>query len=197
MTTRRQFLRGITLGAGGVLLGPMLRQIKAESDGVATVTPRFVFILEGNGLDPRHVHPVGVQFKQREQRDTFESVSLNNLHLPAALEPVTAYKDRMTIIQGLSGRIAGGGHSNNFGALGAYNCQGGTANSGRAIDVTIDAALGKANPGIFPIINLGISENPEDAVIYNSSCWAPGQKLPTLCRPDMAYNMLFGGVAKE
>ncbi len=51
------------------------------------------------------------------------------------------------------------------------------------------------HPGIFPIINLGISQNPADTVIYNASCWAPGKKLPTHCRPDSAFGMLFGSAA--
>lgn len=195
MPKRRTFLKGAVLRAGGSLLAPMLRQIRAEADGVESVLPRFVFVMEGNGLDPRQVHPTGIPFRERTQRDIFESISLKGLQFPTALEPVLPYKDRITIVQGLSGRIAGGGHSNNFGALGVFDCQGGTANCGNAVDVTIDAALGKANPGIFPLINLGISEDPHDSIIYNSSCWRAGQKLPTLCRPDMAYETLFGSVA--
>ncbi len=194
-TTRRTFLSGASLGAGSVLLSPLLRQLEAEEEGTEPRTTRFVFVVEGNGLNPTHVHPEGIPFTPREQRDTLESVPLAKLKLPAALQGVVEYKDRMTIIQGLSGRIAGGGHSNNFGALGAFDAQGNAASCGRAVDVTIDAALGKANPSIFPIVNLGISQNPRDTVIYNCSCWRTGQKLPTQCRPDLAFNAIFGSAA--
>ncbi len=50
-------------------------------------------------------------------------------------------------------------------------------------------------PGIFPHVGLGISSRPEHSIIYNCSAWGPGQKLPTQCRPDLAYNTLFGSVA--
>ncbi|MEZ6110206.1 MAG: DUF1552 domain-containing protein [Pirellulaceae bacterium] len=117
------------------------------------------------------------------------------IKLPFSLEPVAEFQNKLTVIQGLSGKICGGGHSNNFGALGAYAGRGGVGNSGSAPGETIDAALAKQLGGIFPVVGLGISDRPEHTVIYNCSAWGRGQKLPTQCRPDLAYATLFGSVA--
>ena len=47
----------------------------------------------------------------------------------------------------------------------------------------------------FSQFNFGISTKPEHSVIYNCSASGPGTKIPTQCRPDLAYNTLFGSVA--
>jgi hypothetical protein len=199
MIHRRDALKGISLGAGSVLLSPMLRQLTAEASGDEGSPMRFVFVVEGNGLPPDQIQPVGIERKKNAQSqndvDRLVDAPLDNHELPEALKPLNNYKDRLTIIQGLSGRICGGGHSNNFGALGAYHAKGGVGNSGSAIDETIDAAIAKNLPGIFPHVGLGISSRPEHSIIYNCSAWGPGQKLPTQCRPDLAYSTLFGSVA--
>ena len=44
MTTRRRVLKGMSLGAGSVLLPAMVRQIVAQDDP-ATMSKRFVFVL--------------------------------------------------------------------------------------------------------------------------------------------------------
>ena len=192
---RRTFLNGITLGAGSTILPPMLGRLLAEAEGNLGQTPkRFLFFVEGNGLSPNHIQPRNIQRRKNAQSqndaDVFQDHSFGIEDLPPALEPLARFHDRMTVIQGLSGRVCGGGHSNNFGALGAYNGKAG------AIGETIDAALGKALPGIFSSFNFGISTKPEHSVIYNCSAAGPGIKLPTQCRPDLAYNTLFGSIAQ-
>ena len=121
--------------------------------------------------------------------------SLVGKELPESLHPIQAWQDRLTVVNGLSGRVAGGGHSNDFGALGAYNCGSGVGNSGMAAGETIDVALGKKLGGIFPHFGLGISDRAEDDVIYNCSAWGKGQPTPTICQPMTAYGALFGSVA--
>ena len=195
-TTRRQFLNGISLGSGGLLLNPIVRQIQAEAAGVAETPPRFVFVVEGNGLPPNQVCPEEIKFQNRQHRKQFEEFDLAGKTLPTSLGPIAKYQDKVTIIQGLSGKIAGGGHSNDFGALGAYAAKGGVGNSGSPRGETIDYALGMANPGIFPLINLGISDRPEHSVIYNCSASGAGKALPTQCNPQLAYNAIFGAVAE-
>lgn len=123
--TRRRLLKGAALGAGGSLLSPMLARLQAEAGG-GEAPRRFVFVVEGNGLPPAQVHPPAFgKLEGREKRGAFAESSLNDVPLPAALAPIEAWKPRVTILQGLSGRVCGGGHSNNFGALGAYNARGG------------------------------------------------------------------------
>ena len=49
---RRTFLKGATLGAGGVVLQPMLQSIAAEAEGRAG-PKRVIFFVEGK--DIRHL----------------------------------------------------------------------------------------------------------------------------------------------
>jgi len=188
--TRRDILKGVTLGAGSVLLSPILHRLEAQAAGVGP-RPRFLFLVEGNGLIPEQVQPIGIEREARKERRTkLVEQSLAEHDLPPSLEPLQKYKDRMCIVQGLSGRICGGGHSNDFGALGAYPAR------KQPLGETIDAAVAKAHPAIFPLVDLGIADKPEYGIIYNCSAWGPGKKMPTQCNPEMAYNALFGSVAE-
>ena len=80
---------------------------------------------------------------------------MKKLELPAPIEALAPFKDRLALVQGLSGRIAYSDHSTNHGALGCY-----PANKGPMAQ-TIDHALGQAIPGIIPQIGLGIMNKPE------------------------------------
>jgi hypothetical protein len=194
--SRRQILKGISLGAGSLVLGPVMQQVRAQAAGTAGRARRFVFVVEGNGLPWQQVTPATIGRGKEKDRTKLVDLPLDEYALPTALEPVAPWKDRLTIVNGLSGKIAGGGHSNDFGALGAYNCAGGVGHSGTPRAETIDVALGKRLGGIFKQVGLGISPRPEHTVIYNCSAWDAGKPMPTQCRPDLAYGALFGSVAE-
>ncbi|MDZ4780014.1 MAG: DUF1552 domain-containing protein [Planctomycetia bacterium] len=194
MTTRlarRDVLKGFSLGAGGLVLQPFVERLARAADGELPPT-RFLFVVEGNGVPPRQLHPEKLPWLEREARDKVAVHALSDIPLPPALAPVEPFKDRLAIIQGLSGRMCTGGHSSDHGALGAYY-----ANSGRNIvGPTIDGLLGRTFPGIFSNVVLGIASDAEQSVIFNCSADAPGRSLPTICRPDIAYSRLFGSVAE-
>lgn len=193
--TRRSAIKGLTLGAGATLLSPVLSQLTAHAAGAASVAKkRFVFVMEGNGLNPLQVQPTMIPRAKHPyghtNNDVLEDIALAGHELPEAIAPLKPLQDQLTILQGMSGRICGGGHSNNFGALGCYSSKAGVFGE------TIDIALARAVPGIFPQIGLGISDRPEHTVIYNTSAVGPDQPAPTRCRPDLAYEELFGSVAE-
>lgn len=188
---RRELLKGMSLGAGTLVLSPIVEKLAAYADGRASQPTRFVFVLEGNGLPWQHVQPLGIQRSRRESdRRQLVDLPLGDHRLPRALEPLAPWKDRVTIVQGLSGRVCGGGHSNNFGALGVYKGQGCIARG-----ETIDVAIGKRLGGIFKQIGLGMVDRPGATVVYNCSAWDRGKPMPTQTRPDLAYAQLFGSVA--
>lgn len=193
--SRRDFLKGVSLGTGSLVLGPVVQQLEAQAVGTAAAAKRFVFVLESNGLPWQQIQPVGLNRAKNDKERDRQDTSLQGHDLPTALEPVSAWKNRVTIIQGLSGKVCGGGHSNNFGALGCFNAKGGVGNSGTPAGETIDVALGKKLGGIFEQVGLGISNRAEHTVIYNCSAWDAGKPMPTQCQPDLAYGSLFGSVA--
>jgi len=194
---RRDALKTLGLSAGATFLAPIVSRLEAQAAGKPITAKRFVFVVESNGVRPEQLPPVGVKRNSRQEQPLngpaeLLDLSLADKELPFSLEPIKAWKDKVTIVQGLSGRICGGGHSNNFGALGCFP----TPREGRNITAeTIDGALAKHLGGIFPHLGLGISKRPENNVIYNVSAWGPNKGLPTMCKPDQAYSTLFGSVA--
>ena len=66
---RREFLKHTSLGAGALALGPVLGQLKARAAGVASKTPRFVFVVESNGVRPEQMAPSGIERKPRRFTD--------------------------------------------------------------------------------------------------------------------------------
>lgn len=198
VTNRRTLLKTLSLGAAGPLLAPLVTRLEAEAAGRKAA--RVVFFVEGNGLPATHIQPVGItrsempnlrnpQVKQSGE-DRLVDLPLNGpgVSLPESIAPLSRHLKRLSIIQGLSGRVCGGGHSNDFGALGAY------AASAGAKDITIDAALAKANPGIFRHVALGISRDPKPNIIQCVSASGPNQKVPVYQNPTLAYQMLFGKI---
>lgn len=192
LINRRTFFRGATLGAGSVLLAPLLQQLSAAPN--AAKPKRFVFVMEGNGFSPKQAQPVTIPRAKHAHghtnNDALEDLALAGHELPESIAPLKPWQDRLCIVQGMSGRVCGGGHSNNFGALGCYSAKSGPAGE------TIDLALARALPAIFPQIGLGISDRAEHTVIYNTSALGPDQPVPTRCRPDLAYDEFFGSAAE-
>lgn len=188
--SRRRFLNRFSLCGSAPVLLPLLNRVTLGAD-VGAPPLRFLFVLEGNSVPPRQVCPLGIPFVEREQRTTFSEQSLADTELPAALKPVEAFRDRLTVIQGLSGRMCSGGHSSDHGALGAYH-----ANHGRNIKAaTVDCLIGQTHPGIRENLVLGISSDANKVVDFNCSASSRGRSRATVMHPSVAYTQLFGAVA--
>lgn len=199
--TRRDFLKKSGLGVGALALAPVLNQLQARAAGIAPKAPRFVFVVESNGIPPQQIAPSDIERKPRRQEPLngpaeLIDVSLKDRKLPFSLEPISQWKDKLTLIQGLSGKVAGGGHSNNFQALGAFGAGRGASGESTAIlGPTIDGALAKHLGGIFPHVGLGISKRLENSVVYSISAIGENKPLPIIVKPDQAMGTLFGSVA--
>jgi hypothetical protein len=191
MIDRRRFLKGVSLGAGAMVLSPLLRRLEAEAAGDPAASPnRVVFVIESNGLFPHHVRPKGIE-RPKGGVERLINEPLAARELPDPISALAPFKDRLTILEGLSGRIAEGGtggHSTNYGGLGCY------PGSKGPMAPTVDAAMAAALPGIIPHIGLGIHSRPEVSVHYSVSAVGPGKPLPIQCKPELAAQALFGSV---
>ena len=195
LITRRSTIKGLALGAGATLLGPILAQLTAHAAGTpSAVRKRFVFIVQSNGIDPNHIIPVGLPTRKDKElpgNDGAVETQLADRELPAPIAELAPFKDRLTLIRGLSGRVAeggSGGHSTNQGALGCYpGSQGPMAQ-------TIDCALGEALPGIVRNVGLGILKKPDQTLNYQISAAGAGKALPIQCDPEQAFRGLFSSV---
>ena len=193
LITRRACLKGITLGAGAVVLQPFLNALAAEAAG--KVAPRFIFLFESNGLWPYHIQPKGVP---AGKGDTLVDLPLKDLELPDPISPLAPLKDRMAIILGLSSKQAFPNHGSGYGALGCYNARASQANGGHndPLAQTVDHALAGSLPGIIPVVGLGVHASPEACFANTVSASARKRPLPIICQPDVAFGSLFGSAAE-
>jgi hypothetical protein len=186
---RRSVLKGVTLGAGAVVLQPFLQRLAAEQAGQAP-PKRFIFFMQGNGLWPYHVQPRNLPAPPRGT-DQLIDRNMADLDLPDPIAPLTPFKNRMTIIQKLSHKIAGGGdHGKGYGGLGCFNWRRGAAGQ------TIDHALASAQQSIIPVVGLGVPGYTNTAFINSVSASAARRPTPIVCQHDLAFQMLFGSVAE-
>jgi hypothetical protein len=186
---RRTVLKGVTLGAGAVVLQPFLQRLAAEQAGAAP-PKRFVFFMESNGLYPRHIQPSDLPAPPRGTNQIIDR-NLANLELPEPIAPLAPFKNRVAIIQKLSHKISGGGdHGKGYGGLGCFNWRRGVAGQ------TIDHALAAAQRSIVPVVGLCVSPSAGAAFLNSVSASAPRRPTPMVCQPDLAFQMLFGRVAE-
>ena len=189
-TNRRQMLKGLSLGAGSMLLSPMIQRVMANAEGKQR-PPRFVFVLQSNGFDAVQACPESIPFQKYADREKFESIDLAQHKLPKGLAALEPLKSKTTIVQGLSGRCTGGGHSTWGGSLGQYRISGANLSPQ---NVTIDYQLGQAVPGILPWIGVGMASGARDALM-NITARAAHKTMPIILNPEKAYNSFFSVAA--
>ena len=189
-TNRRQMLKGLSLGAGSMLLSPMIQRVMANAEGKER-PPRFVFVLQSNGFDAVQACPESIPFQKYADREKFESIDLTQHKLPKGLVALEPLKSKTTIVQGLSGRCTGGGHSTWGGSLGQYRISGANLSPQ---NVTIDYQLGQAVPGILPWIGVGMASGARDALM-NITARAAHKTMPIILNPEKAYNSFFSVAA--
>lgn len=187
-TLRRTWLKHVSLGAGALLLRPLLQQLHAAEEGKNVKPWRVVFIMQSNGFQPWAAQPKNLAVKEGGPAKTVD-LSLADYDLPEDLEPLQEYKQLVTIIQRLQGVKLRPIHTAKFGALS------GVPSRMTAKAQTIDAALARLNPGVYPLVNLGVAtEDPhaEDGIVRICSAWGPDKPIGTQLNPNLAYKALFG-----
>ncbi|QDU27080.1 hypothetical protein ETAA8_21640 [Anatilimnocola aggregata] len=193
MIDRRKWLAGVA--AGGALLSPLARALTAQAaSAVEPPAPkRFVFVVFENGLRESEVQPEGVPLATEKTRIT----SLDALKLPAkVIDPFEPFKDRLTIIQGLRGTHLNPNHGAGYGTLSGLPQA--PADKRRVRAESIDAALAIISPGLFPLVVLGINGGYTDtSTAYGLSAWGQGKPIPIQCRPELAYESLFGAAGTD
>lgn len=194
MINRRQLLKSIALGAGACSMTPFLMQLEAEALAQKTgaFPKRFVFVIRSNGVLTNEITPEGVDVKERPHAESFSEwldLPLAQRKLAAGMSALDPYKDKLSLIQGLSGRMMGGNHEAGFGVLGAYN------GKRWPRDETIDWTLGKQLGGVIKHIGLTMDQYGKSVTYPDLSASGPRKTLPYYADPMLAYTDLFGTIA--
>ncbi|MEM7387494.1 MAG: DUF1552 domain-containing protein [Verrucomicrobiota bacterium] len=167
----------------------MIGKLAAEVGGRSHPT-RFLFIMEGNGCPPGQIHPTNLNLVPIGKRKKTVEETFGAEDLPRALQPVAEYVNRLLIMQGISGRICGGGHSTYFGALGCFN----TREGKHVLGPTVDYELGRQSETLFNNIALGISQRANLDIVFNCSSAGANSPIATICNPETAYKRMFAAI---
>jgi hypothetical protein len=194
-TDRRVFLKGVSAGTSGLVLAPLLQTLSAQAAGNYTPPKRVIFLLFDNGLHERGAQPVDLPL---ETVSKVKQTPLAGLKLPFDIEPFAPFQDRMTIIQGLRGHHISIDHGGGFRSLSGMP----SADKRRSVvGESIDAAIARTTPGVFPLLALGIAANSRGEVgmptALASSAWGPSRPIASLLRPELVYESLFGSVGAK
>ncbi len=183
-SNRRTLLKGVTLGAGSLAFSPFIRQLKADQAGEAP--KRFVFVVKSSGLQGEYLNPKGLS----HGGDQIVDESLTDRELPESLTSLTPFKDKLTIIQGLSGKMTRLGHSAHYGALGGYKASA----DAPALAATIDGHLSETFPSVFNHVGFRMGEGSQGVTFPAISAKGKGQQLPFQQNPMAAFENLFGSI---
>lgn len=181
---RRSALQRIGLGAGATALTPFLQRLHAEQQ--QQLPKRFVFVVKSSGLQGEYLNPEGLT----HGGPTLVDERLQGRNLPDGMKSLEPFKDRLTIIQGLSGKMTLSGHSAFYGALGGYKASA----HAPPLFATIDGHLSESLPAVFNHIGFKMGEGGQRVTFPAISAKGKGQQLPFQQNPMAAFENLFGSI---
>ena len=195
---RRTFLRSSVLGAGTLALTPSFNHLLAGTSP-SGVPHRFIFIRKSNGNIPNlFALPTfsDEQKKMEQKKEAFEA-DLDKHELPKWLRALDGHKENMTILNGVSMTVSGGGHYSFSGCMGAYKAGRNTTSGIKRI--TVDFELAKLFPSPFGHVEMSLASGSGTVAFRNgivSGFSAPAKHQRNFCYadPQTAYDELFKSV---
>lgn len=210
---RRRFLENVSLGGVSLAMAPLLHSLRVHASGGDGALPkRFVFVVKSSGIDKFNLVPEGLEnhfvaaddgrkLGNRARRlGPHVDVPLSDHSLPPKLSVLEPYKQRLTIIQSLSGEGFRGDHTCGFGALSCHDSE------RVAIAPTIDCLLGQhLSTGPYPMYGMAMNGRlletgwkPEESYCYpNLSAYASAKPVAYQASPRKAFLELFGAAVAK
>jgi len=198
MINRRHLLKTTSLGAASLVLSPSFSHLFGQTNA-AGLPHRFIFIRKSNGNLPStfSLPTFSEQEKQKDEKKEAFEANLDQHELPDWLKCLDPHKENMTILQGISMAISGGGHYSFTGCLGGYK-------AGRNVlsgikRRTVDYELAALFPSPFGHVELSLASGSGTVAFRNgivSGFSAPGAHQRNFCYadPQTAYDELFRSV---
>ena len=193
--SRRTVLRGLGATVALPLLDAMVPALSAAARQVTAPVPRLAFFYVPNGILPRSFHP--------------EGAGGSGFDLTPVLQPLAQYRDRMTIVTGLSNsgvvspNEGGGVHTRAHGGwlngILPKRTEGADIRAGKTIDqyaadqLGTDTALRSLELTTESNYQVGNCENGYSCAYRNSTSWlTPTTPLPHERDPRVVFQRLFG-----
>ena len=206
---RRQFFKKLSRGGSALALTPFFQTLRVHGAGTEEALPkRFVFVVKSSGIDKFNLVPKGLEnhfvnpddHKKLGNRGRREGplvdVNLADYKLPEKLASLETLKERLTIIQSLSGVGFRGNHTKGFGTLSLHDSE------KVAVAPTLDCILGQhLSTGPYPMYGMAMSGQllesagwkPEDSYCYpNLSAYGTAKPVAYQGSPRKAFLELFG-----
>lgn len=198
MNTRRSFLQSAGLGAGALALSPSFNHLL----GAEKPDPqphRFIFIRKSNGNVPSlfSLPTFSEEHKKKDKdKEAFEA-DLDKHELPQWLRALDDHKENMTILNGISMEMSGGGHYSFSGCMGAYRAGRNTISGIKR--TTVDFELAKLFPSPFGHVELSLASGSgtvafRTGIVSGFSAPAAHQRNYCYADPQTAYDELFKSV---
>lgn len=210
--SRRQVIKDLSLGGLSLAMASCMRSIQAHAAGNEKALPkRFVFVVKSSGIDKFNLVPDGLENhfinpddgkklgNRGRRHGPLVDVPLADRQLPEKLKALDSFKDRLTIVQSLSGVGFRGDHTKGFGTLSLHDSE------KVAVAPTLDCLLGQhLSTGPYPMYGMAMNGRllesgwkPEDTYCYpNLSAYGPAKPVAYQGSPRKAFLELFGaGVA--
>lgn len=192
MTSRRDFLRTSGLGVGAMALAPSFNQVIA-APGAVGIPKRFIFIRKSSGIRPLEIALRDFSDKDRaldEKKQPLE-VDLDRHELPKWLRGLDAYKEHMTILQGLSAKMSENVHYSFSSVMGCFKSNRNTLSAIKR--TTVDFELAKLFPSPFGHVELSFAGG-RTGIVSGYSAPAPQTRNYCYADPDTARSELFKSV---
>ena len=195
MNNRRQFLRST---ASTLALSPCFNYLFA-GEQQAEQPHRFIFIRKSNGNVPTRFLPETFSdaLKEKEKKKEAFVEDLNGHELPAWMRPLESHRDSLTILNGISMCVSGGGHYSFSGCMGAYKAGRNTISGIKRR--TVDFELASLFPSPFGHIELSLASGSgtvafRSGIVSGFSAPAKNQRNFCYADPQTAYDELFKSV---
>ncbi len=196
---RRELIKTTVLGTASLALSPAFNHLLAAGATAPGGIPhRFVFIRKSNGNLPSQFGLpsfTAEQAKMHQEKQAFE-VGLDKHELPEWLRALDKFKDRMTILHGISMSVSGGGHYSYAGCMGAFKA--GRDVLSNITRATVDFELAKLFPSPFGHVEMSLAcphgRDVRTGIVAGFSAPAPQQRNYCYADPMTAYNELFKSV---
>ena len=198
MNTRRSFLQSAVLGSGALALSPSFNHLLG-AEKPDPYPHRFIFIRKSNGNVPSlfSLPTFSEKHKKKDKdKEAFEA-DLDKHELPQWLRPLDDHKENMTILNGISMEMSGGGHYSFSGCMGAYRAGRNTISGIKR--TTVDFELAKLFPSPFGHVELSLASGSgtvafRTGIVSGFSAPAAHQRNYCYADPQTAYDELFKSV---